>query len=297
MISYRALGLVLGSVALLAAGAGVAAETPHSGQNDHRVRFIAYDPDDVTEIVGVIRSTTEIVFGPDETVDKVAIGDSKAWQVAPVRNIVFLKPQALFGPTNMVVLTILKDGSTRSYNFELVDREGDIDQKESDAMFQIRFRYPLDEEAAARRLEREREQERERTLAETKLEAAPAQGPLNWSYTVQGSSELAPVEAYDNGKVTTLAYPENQPIPAIFTILPDGQESRIEYSVDGKKIIIHGVVPELRFRRGKATASLYNRAYDPLGYDPGTGTISTQVRRSIAPAPPAPPAVAPGKPN
>jgi type IV secretion system protein VirB9 len=280
------------AVAALVAAIGVpagAAETPRGGALDQRVRFISYNPDQIVEITGVIRSTIEVVFSPDETVDKVAIGDSKAWQVVPVRNILFLKPQTTIGPTNLVALTLLKDGSIRSYNFELTDREGPIAVTEKDAMFQVRFRYPLDEQEAERRVEHELERKLEKNRVDAELDAGSREGPINWAYAVQGASAVAPEQVYDNGKTTTLLFPENQPIPAIFSILPDGQESRINTSVEGKTVVVHGVVPEIRLRRGAIVATIYNHGATPNGFDPGTGTTSGQVKRDVsAPSMPAP---------
>jgi type IV secretion system protein VirB9 len=286
-------GLLFG-VALLALTAGsvscaYSAETPQGGKRDSRVRFVAYDPDEVVEITGVIRSALEIVFSPSETVDKVALGDSAEWLTVPAKNILFLKPKLMNGPTNMAVVTVLKDGSVRSYNFSLIVREGEIKAGLRDAMFQVRFQYPEDEQAASRKAEADLEREGEQARVDAALRQSRRDGPVNYAYAVQGASAIAPTEAHDNGQVTTLLFPGNEPIPAIFTVMPDGQESRVNYTVEGHSVVLHMIAPEFRLRRGDVVATVYNHGFDkdPFGRDPGTGTTSEKVVREIA-APPAP---------
>jgi type IV secretion system protein VirB9 len=83
------------------------------------VRNVDYDPDQVVSIVGQFRHAIEIQFGPGETVTQAALGDTISWQIAPVGNIVFLKPREKAGGTNLIVVTNA-NGSPRTYHFNLV---------------------------------------------------------------------------------------------------------------------------------------------------------------------------------
>ena len=58
----------------------IAAEIPKAGREDQRIRFIDYDPYQVTRIVGGIRSSTQIEFASDEEVTQVALGNTIAWR-------------------------------------------------------------------------------------------------------------------------------------------------------------------------------------------------------------------------
>jgi hypothetical protein len=79
---------------LVLAGTGVEAlQTPRGHAQDDRVRAIVYDPYNVTKIVGVIRTSTQVMFADDEEIAHVALGDAVAWEVAPAGNILFLKPR------------------------------------------------------------------------------------------------------------------------------------------------------------------------------------------------------------
>ncbi|KAK0331838.1 hypothetical protein LTR94_027317, partial [Friedmanniomyces endolithicus] len=133
---------VVGAVAVtLAPHPAIASETPVPGPKDARVRNVNYDPDQVVTIVGSFRHAIEIQFGPNETVTQAALGDTISWQIAPVGNIVFLKPREKAGGTNLIVVTNV-NGAPRTYHFNLTLGAGE-------AMYGIRFHYPREERAMA----------------------------------------------------------------------------------------------------------------------------------------------------
>ena len=136
-----ALSLV-GAVAMaLVPHPALASETPVPGPKDARVRNVNYDPDQVVTVVGSFRHAIEIQFGPDETITQAALGDTVSWQIAPVGNIVFLKPRERAGGTNLIVVTSA-NGSPRTYHFNLT-------LGTTQAMYGIRFHYPQEERALA----------------------------------------------------------------------------------------------------------------------------------------------------
>jgi type IV secretion system protein VirB9 len=63
---------------------------------DARVRNVDYDPDQVVTVVSQFRHAIEIQFGAGETVAE-PLGDTISWQIAPVGNVVFLKPRERAG--------------------------------------------------------------------------------------------------------------------------------------------------------------------------------------------------------
>ena len=71
-VALAALALDLISVPALAS------ETPRAGFADPRVRTVNYDPEQVYRIVGVFRTATQVLFGSDEEIVNVAVGDSIA---------------------------------------------------------------------------------------------------------------------------------------------------------------------------------------------------------------------------
>lgn len=133
------------------AWAALALETPRSSSQDGRIRFVDYQPYNITKVVGTLRSSVQIEFSADEEIAHVALGNSVAWEVAPAGNILFLKPRESQPVTNISVVTARRDGSTRSYQMELTVRDGSVALGQN-TYFYVKYRYPTDE-AQRRRLD------------------------------------------------------------------------------------------------------------------------------------------------
>lgn len=71
----------------------LALDIPSGARQDNRVRFVNYQPYNITRIVGTLRSSVQVEFAPNEEIAHVALGNSVAWEVAPAGNILFLKPR------------------------------------------------------------------------------------------------------------------------------------------------------------------------------------------------------------
>ncbi|WP_257839596.1 TrbG/VirB9 family P-type conjugative transfer protein [Phenylobacterium sp. J426] len=99
--------LAAAACAALAAAAlpAAAADVPKPGQADPRMREVDYDPKEVVRIVGTFRTATQIIFGPGEEIQHVALGDTVSWEVAAESNILFIKPRERGTPTNLIVTT------------------------------------------------------------------------------------------------------------------------------------------------------------------------------------------------
>ena len=259
-----------------------AVDTPVPGVRDSRVRTVAYDPTNVVRVIGAFRTSTQILFGPDEEIVNVALGDSIAWEVAPSGNILFLKPRENHPPTNLQVVTTKpgdKGTERRSYQFELSIKT-DVTADDLSTFFAIRFSYPGDTAAAQARRYQEARQEHERKAANDTLATAAWEGPRNWKYLARGSRAVEPSEISDNGKLTVLRFPENMPIPAIYAVSAAGSETVVPRTVQGELVILHAVAAELRIRNGREVLSIINTAYDGRGVNPGTGTVSPAVVRT-----------------
>ena len=84
---------------------------------DARLKQVMYDEMEVFTLPGRVNVQASIVFGDDETIENVAIGNSQTWQVTPNKraNILFVKPLEARVATNLTVVT-----SKRTYLFDLV---------------------------------------------------------------------------------------------------------------------------------------------------------------------------------
>lgn len=267
---------------LMAASAStaLALEIPRGASQDSRVRFVDYQPYNITRIIGSLRSSVQVEFAPDEEIAHVALGNSVAWEVAPAGNILFLKPRENQPVTNISVVTTRRDGSTRSYQMELTVRDGKVEVGQN-TYFYVKYRYPADEaerrqQAAAARAIAAQAKEADNVLA-----LHEAYGPRNWRYSAQGAQALEPQSVYDNGKVTTFAFVGNQEMPAIYIENSDGSESLVPKSVDGNLVLVHAISRKFILRRGGDVLCVFNEAYDRVGINPDTSTTSPSVERVV----------------
>lgn len=274
LVTFSLAGTVL---VALAPHAAFAAETPAPGKKDARVRNVNYDPDQVVSVVGQFRHAIEIQFGEGETVTQAALGDTISWQIAPVGNVVFLKPRERAGATNLIVLT-QKGTATRTYHFNLSLGTGAT-------MYGIRFRYPEQAKALsaaeAQMAQAQAARAIEGRVVKIALDHAVIEGKRNFAYTEQGDASLEPSEISDNGEFTVMRFPGHEDIPSIFAVDVDGTETIVPYDVRDDFVVIHAVYRQLRLRRGKSVLAIYNEARPRNDRADRTGTVSNIVERQV----------------
>lgn len=261
-----------------------ALEIPRGASQDSRVRFIDYQPYNVTRVVGTLRSSVQVEFAANEEIAHVALGNSVAWEVAPAGNILFLKPRENQPVTNISVVTTRRDGSTRSYQMELAIRDGSVEAGQN-TYFYVKYRYPTDEAERRKQDATARARAVEAGEADRILSLHQTYGPRNWRYSAQGSQALEPQAVYDNGKVTTFAFTGNQEMPAIYMENSDGTESLVPKSVEGNLVLVHAISRKFILRRGGDVICVFNEAYDRVGINPETNTTSPSVERVVKAAP------------
>ncbi|MBK5570012.1 P-type conjugative transfer protein VirB9 [Ensifer sp. SSB1] len=269
--------------ALLLAGSASSAhalEIPRGASQDSRVRFVDYQPYNITRIIGSLRSSVQVEFAADEEIAHVALGNSVAWEVAPAGNILFLKPRENQPVTNISVVTTRRDGSNRSYQMELTVRDGKVEVGEN-TYFYVKYRYPADEVERRRQAAAARARAAQAKETDSVLAMHEAYGPRNWRYSAQGSQALEPQSVYDNGKITTFAFIGNQEMPAIYVENSDGSESLVPKSIDGNLVLIHAISRKFILRRGRDVLCVFNEAYDRVGINPDTNTTSPSVERVV----------------
>lgn len=276
---------VIACFATILAMPAYALDTPIGMASDNRIRTVVYTPNDVTKIVGRYRASTQIEFAATEEIVHVAIGDSVSWEVAPAKNLLFLKPREKNPPTNLQVVTIRANGERRVYQFELRASEGPVTG--DGAYFLVRFRYPADEAERRELRAAARQAATERKWADRTLSLHQSYAARNYRYSAQGSRALQPDMVFDDGKVTTMTFAGNREIPTIYMVQSDGEETLIPWDArqSGQVVVVHGTAREFRLRRGNDVLCIFNEAYDPVGVNPGTGTTSPSVERQVEPEP------------
>lgn len=120
-----------------------------------------------------------------------------------------------------------------------------------------------------------------------KMSALPVKKPskqqTTWNerYGVIGAAQLEPVFAKDNGDNTFLKFPLNQPLPAIFYVAPDGQETRVSTSMQDDIMVVQRVAQRFILRHGELALCLVNLNYNPAVQSTGTMTVSPAVQRVL----------------
>jgi type IV secretion system protein VirB9 len=224
------------ALALLAAPAF--AVVPRPGAGDPRIHVVDYDPEAVVELRGALGFQLSLEFDPAERIENVAIGDALGWQVTPNRraNLLFLKPQRAGPDTNMTVVT-----SLRTYNFQLSVRPRGAART---VPFTVRFLYPAPAVAFV---------------------APPPPRPppqeRNRDYSYQGSTRTLPVRVFDDGDSTYFAFKQQEDLPAIYAVDPDGKEAVVNSHERDGLVVVDRVTRGFVLRRGSEVTRIYNDGF------------------------------------
>jgi type IV secretion system protein VirB9 len=255
------------------------------------MRYVVYDADQVVRLSTAVGATLVVSFASDETVTAVAATDSKDLEAMPRGNYLFFKSRKPLSPQPVIVLTSGEHG-VRRYVFDISTFDTTAMAPDNpNIYFSVQFTYPVDiaaqraQQAAARAAAWRRS--RQKLLAAAEIERVRAElsdpfiGKRNWHYVAQGDRTLLPLEIFDNGYSTVFRFPGNVRIPAIFMLNPDGKEATANYAVNGDLVTVGSVARGWRLRDGNTVLSIWNKAYDPVGDSPDTGTISPDVERVV----------------
>jgi len=239
----RAFVLALGAVLAFSAAAH-AESAPAPVAADRRIRTVTFKKDEVVLLLGTMGVSTMIVFGEGEHIATVALGDSQSWQAVPdaSKEYLFIKPIERDAVTNMNVVT-----SKRIYNFVLKS----VAPGSGSAVYKVRFRYP-DEEADAALLARAKEM-----AANPNRKAAEGRADsLNLAYGYKGSAVNKPRTIFDDGVKTYFKFSGDA--PAIFEVLPGGDETLINYHREGEVVVVDKVAAQWTLRAGDQATCVFN---------------------------------------
>ena len=233
----KLLATVLAALSVIAAASPALAADP-------RVRSVPFEPDTVFQFVGQPGYQSAIRFGPDESIENVAVGDSVAWQVTPNKrgDHLFIKPMLAGARSNMTVVT-----TKRTYLFDLRAPRG------AQPVYALSFEYPAYPAPGAV----QPPPVSEPAVAMAVVAPQPVPAPiLNFGWVPKGDKTLLPARTFDDGKAVYLSWPEGSPLPAVLVAASDGAEGPINYRVDKGYIVVDGIPRELILRRGKHRATV-----------------------------------------
>jgi len=245
------------------------AETvPTRGVADSRIRYAAYDGDQVYRVRGFVGYQIDFEFEAGESFVGLGAGDMEGISYFGTENHLFLKPKAAKVATNLTVLT-----NRRRYQLDytaVVWRPGTEDPE---VMFAVRFTYP----ATSARTQAEQAAER----IDTALDRASAKRPRNIDYWYCGSPTLKPLSASDDGVHTRLRFAANAELPAIFVRNADATESLLNFSMDSGDVVVHRVARQFILRRGKLAGCIVNQGFTGAGLRLDSGTVTPDVQRTV----------------
>jgi type IV secretion system protein VirB9 len=269
-------------VALLAASAlatpAFAEAVPAPGQADPRMRTVVYDPANVTVIIAAPGRSTSIELAEDEKIHAHSLGDDKAWVFVATGNHAFVTPvPAVLRASNVQIIAVRPDGSIRLYQLDLVVGSAPVT-----SMAGVRFTYPSD--IAAKRAA-SAAKERDQAAADTARERLATDffmGVRNWKFVARGSEWAEPTEVSDNGRQTAFRFPGNRQTPAIYTGQCGRQEAIAPVIARDDLVLVETTAAYFCMRLGAEVTEIRNVGYDPTGFNPGTGTSSPEVVRTIS---------------
>lgn len=224
------------SIAVLAAGPAYAGKDPRPGSADSRIKTFTYHETEVYQLKGHYGFSTVIEFSPRERIETVSMGDSEAWQVLPTKsrpNILLIKPLEENAQTNMTVMT-----TKRIYTFDLTASKA-VSHRSPELAFRIRFVYP-----------EETDLELANFGSMTSAHYDPLQGTdgsdWNFDYSYSGDKRLRPKRAFDDGVFTYFQFEDFEVMPAIFAVDEKGNESLVNYNIQGDYLVVTGLERNIR---------------------------------------------------
>lgn len=228
---------------LVFASCSFAMREPRATFMDSRIRVMNYNPNDVFKYIGYYGYQGSIELEAGEEVDTISMGDTSGWQIVPSGNRMFLKPIAVDATTNMTLIT-----NKRMYFFELHAAEAKS-INDPQMSFIVKFLYPNNASTNI-------------NLSNSNISSKPdlsKPGKYNFKYTISGSEKIAPIKIFDDGKFTYLEFRDkNAPMPAVFEVDNEGEESIINYQTSGDYILIEMVASKFTLRYGGDVTCIFN---------------------------------------
>jgi type IV secretion system protein VirB9 len=196
---------------------------PQPGDGDPRIQNVRYDPAQVIRLSVAPGLQTMVQLAAGDGIETIAVGDSSVWQVTAGKrgDFFFIKNIGAYEMTNMTVVT-----AGRVYNFELAPSNGYDDV----SPYHIRVTYP----------------ERSSTTVTQDVTA-------RYEYRLSGKKAIRPSRVYQEGSRTILEWPDDRPLPAIFT-LENEHEALVNGEMQDGRFVIAGTPIKLIFRLDDKTA-------------------------------------------
>lgn len=266
-----------------------AVDRGQTSADDYRIRTVEYNPMDTVKVNGIAGLAIHVTVAPDEKYVTHVFGEKGGWTFSHVENNFFFRPQAEESDTNLTIVTNKRTyhlllhyiGSyTAIENGKKVKKFIHSPWSMRQATVALKYKYPNEDmKHAQKALEARR--------VEKALSGSDDSDPVNLRYRMSQSPpgrEIQPLNVWDNYNRTFFKFARNAPLPTIFAIGPNGKESVVNVQVQGDHrhiLVAKQTAKQWRIRYGDEVVGVINDGYNPsIGGNP-SGTVSSQVERTL----------------
>lgn len=223
---------------------------------DSRIRTIVYNSNEVFQLKFHYGFQSFIEFAPDEEIEIISLGEAYPWKITPINKRIFIRPIQVDITTNMTVIT-----TKRTYQFEITGLPYD-DKTNEDLIYSIKFFYP---DSSLKKPTMGINGGQSDTIsvkdgfALTNIERGDI---INFNYTMAGNAKsVVPIKVFDDGKITYFQFPNNNLIIPEFSLVDIyGNETKLNYYIDGDYVAINTVGIQFALRNGKELLCIFNNS-------------------------------------
>lgn len=295
---------------LMAAHICNAAVQPSGSRFDPRNQIVSYNPQNTTVINSAVGYTTTLVFDDDETVISARTGFPQGWSVNKEDNLVYVEVKPVKqtvqnnntdenGKQSSEVVNVALDPETdlerwrtnlfvrttkRNYSMELNARTFRQPDK---IAFVVNYQYPQERRKEQAEIEKKRIEAYNKRQEEKTINNAleNAKSPRNWQYwkrVAEGSQDISPDYAYDDGRYTLFGFSPLKKIPSIFVMSGDQETLTNPVVKKSSSFTVVGVPVDQRFvlRIGNQVVGVENRGFGKVRL-PAGDTVSPKVEKEV----------------
>jgi len=227
---------------------------------DSRIRTLVYNSNEVYQLKFHYGFQSFIEFAPDEEIEIISLGEAYPWKITPIGKRLFIRPIQIDVTTNMTIIT-----TKRTYQFEITGLAYD-GRTSNDLIYSVRFFYPDKEIKTPTITNNNQTTNSDNTTINVKdgfaLTNIQRGDVVNFNYTMAGNAkDIVPTKVFDDGKTTYFQFPkDNLIIPKITMVDVYGNETTLNYYIDGDYVAVSSVAVQFALRNGRELLCIFNNS-------------------------------------
>jgi len=220
---------------------------------DSRIKTIVFNENEVYQLKFYYGFQSFIEFSEDEEIELISLGEAFPWRLTPVRKRLFIRPLQINVKTNLTVVT-----TKRTYQFEISSDAYD-GRADEELIYSVRFYYP-EKPQKVPMIQSSADIEDEVNGKKKKKKTKDKEEILNFNYSFAGESdEITPTKVFDDGLFTYFQFPDNNLIiPSIQAVDKKGNETSLNYRIDGNYVVVDTIQMQFSLRLGNSLICIFN---------------------------------------